>query len=206
MGESMYVRLRKNITVKQNSEIRLKDIAFVTGSPNIVNRLGNTFIYQISKKDQSVSVIDGFVVIQQLVDKFPQLDIQLIGQNQTIVTIEQKQKKPSIFLVSVIWLLLFIGSAMAIMNFHYDVSMQEVQQKLHYLLTGDKVTNPLWMQIPYSLGLGVGMILFFNHLFKKRFNDEPSPLEVELFKYQQDLDSYVTYHENNLNSKQNDDQ
>ncbi|MFP3360102.1 stage V sporulation protein AA, partial [Planococcus sp. SIMBA_143] len=39
----------------------------------------------------------------------------------------------------------------------------------------------------------------FNHLFKKRFNEEPSPLEVEMFNYQQDLDQYVIVHENDEN-------
>ena len=51
-------------------------------------------------------------------------------------------------------------------------------------------------QIPYSFGLGLGMIFFFNHVFKKRLNEEPSPLEVEMFNYQQDLDRYVIMHEN----------
>lgn len=40
------------------------------------------------------------------------------------------------------------------------------------------------------------MILFFNHVFKKRLNEEPSPLEVEMFKYQLDLDHYVALNEN----------
>lgn len=87
---------------------------------------------------------------------------------------------------------------MTIMNFHYDVSMQEVQQKIHYLLTGKHSKYPLWIQIPYSFGLGVGMLLFFNHWFKKRFNEEPSPLEIELFNYQQDLNQYVMHYENKL--------
>lgn len=87
---------------------------------------------------------------------------------------------------------------MTIMNFHNDVGMQEVQQKLHYLLTGENNKHPLWMQIPYSLGLGLGMLLFFNHWFKKRFNEEPSPLEIELFKYQKDIDHYISYYENKM--------
>ncbi|MDL4840743.1 stage V sporulation protein AA [Aquibacillus rhizosphaerae] len=198
MGEIIYLRLKKDLLVSPNTKIQLKDIAYISGDRALVEDIGQTFIYQISEDDQNVSVIDGFLVVDQLIKNFPDLEIQQLGPTQTIVRIKEKIKKPSILLVCFIWLLLFIGSAMAIMNFHYDVSMQEVQQKLHFLLTGKESNYPLWMQIPYSLGLGVGMILFFNHLFKKRFNEEPSPLEVEMFKYQQDLDNYVTKHENNL--------
>ena len=43
--------------------------------------------------------------------------------------------------------------------------------------------------------------LFFNHWFNKRFNEEPSPLEVEIFKYQQDLDNYLNYKENEYNAR-----
>jgi stage V sporulation protein AA len=92
--------------------------------------------------------------------------------------------------------LLFIGSGLTIMNFHEDVSMQAVHQRLYEMVTGEKDAYPLWLQVPYSIGIGLGMILFFNHLFKKRLNEEPSPLELEMFNYQQSIDQYVIMHEN----------
>ena len=91
------------------------------------------------------------------------------------------------------------------MNFHEDVSMQQVQQRLYRVITGEQVEKPLWFQIPYSLGIGLGMILFFNHFFKKRINEEPSPLEVEMFQYQQSLDQYVIMHENKEAMRRVDD-
>ncbi|MNP81772.1 hypothetical protein D3C76_1802270 [compost metagenome] len=35
------------------------------------------------------------------------------------------------------------------------------------------------------------MIIFFNHLFKKKWNEEPTPLEVEMYLYQENLNQYV---------------
>lgn len=35
------------------------------------------------------------------------------------------------------------------------------------------------------------MVLFFNHIFKKKFNEEPNPLEVEMFMYQENVNTYV---------------
>lgn len=49
------------------------------------------------------------------------------------------------------------------------------------------------------------MVLFFNHLFRKRINEEPSPLEVEMFNYQQDLDRYVMLKENKESIKKIND-
>ncbi|MNP79175.1 hypothetical protein D3C76_1769570 [compost metagenome] len=39
------------------------------------------------------------------------------------------------------------------------------------------------------------MAVFFNHLFKKKWNEEPTPLEVEMFLYQQNVDKFVVIEE-----------
>lgn len=49
------------------------------------------------------------------------------------------------------------------------------------------------------------MILFFNYVFRKRINEEPSPLEVEMFNYQQSIDQYVILHENKESMRKIDD-
>jgi stage V sporulation protein AA len=133
------------------------------------------------------------------------IDVQTIGASQTIVEILYEKKKLSPLLFSVVWLLLFIGAGLAIMNFHEDVSMQQVHQRIYKIVTGKSNEQPLLLQIPYSLGLGLGMVLFFNHLFKKRINEEPSPLEVEIFNYQLDVDQYVAMNENKENLNDVDD-
>ncbi len=74
--------------------------------------------------------------------------------------------------------------------------MRDVHIALYEIITGERNDYPYLLQIPYSIGLGLGMIVFFNHIFKKRLNEEPSPLEVEMFNYQLDLDQYVAMHEN----------
>lgn len=197
----VYLRMKKTINVEKLQYIKLKHIAFVSAPSDIKKQLEETDIYRITKKDNNIVIIDSFLIIDHLSHAWSNLEFQLLGPGQSIIRVKESKKQASILIVAFVWLLLFVGTAMTIMNFHYDVSMQEVQQKLHYLLTGEHNDYPLWIQIPYSLGLGIGMLLYFNHWFKKRFNEEPSPLEVEIFNYQQDLDQYVSYYENKLNDK-----
>ena len=200
----VYVSMKKSIEVTQLKRILLKHIAFLSAPHELKKELENMPVYNITKEDKNIIVIDSFLVVDYLNNQYPDLEFQLIGPVQTIIRVVTK-KSPSIILTILVWILLFIGTAMTLMNFHYDVSMQEVQQKLHYLLTGEENEFPLWIQIPYSLGLGVGMLLFLNHWFKKRFNEEPSPLEVELFNYQQSLDQYVNFYENKINDQRSYD-
>ncbi|TCT25639.1 stage V sporulation protein AA [Melghiribacillus thermohalophilus] len=201
MGDVVYIRLKNYIKATEKQKLMLKDIAYITGNSKFIPRLKHTFIYQLKSSDQKYIVMDIFTVITELHEQFPNIEFQPVGPNQTIVEIERRKRQPNLLAVTGIWILLFVGSGMAIMNFHYDVSMQEVQQKLHYMLTGEQQKFPLWIQIPYSIGLGLGMILFFNHVFKKRFNEEPSPLEVEMFNYEQDLNQYVIMKENKVGHK-----
>lgn len=194
--DTIYLRMRLRVQTKPDSIIKIGDIAQIIGPENTVNQIRKLSLYQISKSDKNIVVIDLMHIISTIQSFNPAIDIQTVGPTQTIVDVVYKPKKPNIGFIILVWLLLFIGSAITIMNFHEDVSMQQVHQKLYYIITGEELIKPLLLQIPYSLGLGIGMILFFNHLFKKRINEEPSPLEVEMFKYQQDLDQYVIIKEN----------
>lgn len=201
MKDIVYLRIRKSLVVNTFKKVKLKDVALISTTSKHKKALEETPIYQISEKDHNIIIIDSFFVIDYLNKQFMDLEFQPIGPIQTIIRMNQKKRKIPIVMVASVWLILFIGTAMTIMNFHYDVSMQEVQQKLHYILTSEENEYPLWIQVPYSFGLGIGMLLFLNHWFKKRINEEPSPLEIELFNYQQDLDHYVSHYENQLNDE-----
>ncbi|MEH6888209.1 stage V sporulation protein AA [Bacillus sp. JJ864] len=196
MEQTIYVKMRNRLQVSPAYEIKIGDVAQVVGESRIVDEIKRQVIYKITKKDKTHVVIDVMKVIQAIWQYSSSLEINLLGSAQTIVEIVYEKKQVNPFFFGMVWLLLFVGAALAIIYFHEDVSMQQVHQRLYYMITGENNQKPLLFQIPYSLGLGLGMILFFNHVFQKRINEEPSPLEVEMFQYQQSLDQYVMMNEN----------
>ncbi|MBU7593370.1 stage V sporulation protein AA [Metabacillus halosaccharovorans] len=204
MDKTVYIRLRHRIQVHPNDVITIEKIALIVGDKELTDKLKKIVIHKVQLRDKNMVVIDIMHVLKEIRKFDRQIDIQALGTNQTIVEIVYKKKKLSPLLFCIVWLLLFIGAGLAIMNFHEDVSMQAVHQRIYKIVTGRENDQPLILQIPYSLGLGLGMILFFNHLFKKRINEEPSPLEVEIFNYQLDLDQYVAMNENKENINTND--
>ncbi|PGT83744.1 stage V sporulation protein AA [Bacillus sp. AFS040349] len=206
MEKTVYIRLRHRIQVHSNDVITIDKIALVVGDKELTEKLNKIVIHKIQLSDKNMVVIDVMHVLREIHKYDRQIDVQAIGATQTIVEIMYQKKKLSPLLFCLVWLLLFIGAGLAIMNFHEDVSMQAVHQRIYKIVTGKENAQPLILQIPYSLGLGLGMVLFFNHLFKKRINEEPSPLEVEIFNYQLDLDQYVAMNENkeNINGKNDD--
>lgn len=192
----VYIRMRNRIHVRQNQQIKLKDVAKIIGNHEKIKMLDETLLYTVREEDKNIIIIDLVQMIETIQRVAPALEIQTFGPSQTIIEVIYEKKRVSFLSFLAVWLLLFIGAIMTIMNFHVDVSMREVHQRLFTMITGRVDAKPLLIQVPYSIGLGVGMILFFNHFFKKRFNEEPSPLEVEMFNYQQDIDQYVIINEN----------
>ena len=193
--------MRNRLKVSPTYEVKLGDVAQLAGDSSVVELLQNEIVYKITAHDKTHVVIDVMKVIEIIQQKASHVQINLLGSGQTLVEIiYEKEDTPNFF--GLVWLLLFIGAALAIIYFHEDVSMQQVHQRLYYMITGEFNAQPLLFQIPYSLGLGLGMVLFFNHVFQKRINEEPSPLEVEMFQYQQSLDQYVIVNENKDNMKQ----
>ncbi len=201
LEKTVYIRLRNRVFVRPNEKIYLKDITQIIAEDVLQRQLNQLLIYSISDQDRNIIIIDVMKVIAEIAKFDASIEVQVVGPSQTIVEVIFKKKKVSLFLFVLTWFLLFFGSMLTIMNFHEDVSMQSVHQKLYKMITGQDNEKPLLFQIPYSIGLGLGMIIFFNHVFKKRLNEEPSPLEVEMFNYQQDLDQYVIMHENKESMK-----
>lgn len=199
--DTIYIRLRHRLQIRPNDPIYLKHIAQMICEEKYIDRLNNLKITTVKERNGTVFIIDVMEVIKKIHQVLEGIEVQPIGRTETIVEVIHKKKKVSILLFVLVWFLLFFGSALAIMYFHEDVSMRETQEILFTMITGKVESKPLLFQIPYSIGLGLGMILFFNHIFRKRLNEEPSPLEIEMFNYQQDLDRYIAFTENKENMK-----
>jgi stage V sporulation protein AA len=201
LGQPLYVKMRQRLQVSPDCKLKLRDVAQLAGPESIVADLRDRMVYEITKKDRTHVVIDVMKVIDTIRKYNEGLEINVFGPAQVIVEIIYEKKRVNLLFFAAVWLLLFVGAGLAIIYFHEDVSMQQVHQRIYYMVTGEINKKPLILQVPYSLGLGLGMILFFNHVFQKRINEEPSPLEVEMFQYQQSLDQYVLMNENKESMK-----
>ncbi|SLJ91658.1 MULTISPECIES: stage V sporulation protein AA [unclassified Paenibacillus] len=193
---TVYVRLRSRIRIQRGRSVKLGDVAHLLTSPEEQEgRLLELELLRPGPEDGNLILIDILQIIPEIRRALPDVTVELIGSGHTLVEVVVGSGKPSKSLFILVWLLLFFGSALTIMNFHADVNMQEVQIRIVEMITGRRDEHPYLFQVAYSLGIGFGMAVFFNHLFKKKWNEEPTPLEVEMFLYQQNVDKYVVIEE-----------
>lgn len=201
----VFVRMRRRAVVTPKSVVTLGDVARLVADDRLAERLKRLELHRVSDQDGNMLLIDMLQVVKAIRESEPGLVIETFGEPHVLLEISPAgQVKPRKLLLMMAWLLLFFGSGMAMMNFHADVNMPEVQRRITELITSRSGPHPWLFQVPYSIGVGLGMLLFFNRLLRKRLNDEPNPLEVEMFMYQENVNHYVITEE--YRKKQEDHQ
>ena len=84
-------------------------------------------------------------------------------------------------------LITFCGAAFSIMAFNNDVSTSRLFSQIYEYVTGDVSDGFTILEVSYSVGITVGILVFFNHFGKKRFTVDPTPMEVQMRLYENDI-------------------
>ena len=73
------------------------------------------------------------------------------------------------------------------MAFNNDVDVTKLFGQLYGLVTGQETGGFTILEITYSIGITAGILIFFNHFGKKRFTVDPTPMEVQMRLYENDI-------------------
>lgn len=57
------------------------------------------------------------------------------------------------------------------------------------------------LEIMYSVGIGVGVVVFFNHFGRMKISDDPTPMEVQMRIYENQVDDTVLEKERRKETK-----
>jgi stage V sporulation protein AA len=123
---------------------------------------------------------------------FPECKLNMVGERDTIIEyIPNQPKENKIWLyLKIIFasVILFAGAATAIMSFHTDAQIPQILEKYYHIFFGEQADKTYIIEIPYSIGLALGIIVFYNHFFKWKLTEDPTPLQVEMSSYEKDVD------------------
>ena len=75
------------------------------------------------------------------------------------------------------------------MAFNNDVGVNEVFAQVYQLVMGQESDGFTILEITYSVGIAVGIIIFYNHLGGKRITKDPTPIEVQMRLYEDDVNT-----------------
>lgn len=195
-NEKVYIKLKEKAVVGIDTKIKIKDISEIyCAKPELMKKIEDVNVGK-GDAEENWDYINSVQVAGKILEKYPDLDLDILGSSEVIIEYKTEEKdKPFLEFIKVIAVctVLFFGASIAIMNFHEDVNTRKALEKLYYTFTGEKKENPLIMAIPYSIGIGVGMLTFFSRVFSisRRRKKEPGPMEVELFLYDDETEQYI---------------
>lgn len=194
--EKVYIVIDKKTTIDPNKDVLVEDIGKIYCSKEDIQKNIKNIRLQKNNGIEDWDYLTATQVTEKVLTKYPNIDLSLLGEVEILIEYKSQEKnRPFLEFIKValICVILFFGASIAIVNFHIDVNTRESMEKLYFTFTGEKKNNPLLMAIPYSIGIGVGVITFFTRVFSfsRRRKKEPGPMEIELFLYDEDMEKHI---------------
>lgn len=193
----MYVKAERN-SVCYEPQVKLSDVMSVEcADPVICAGIKNKTLYSFAKnedinKKKRIEVFSILNVIELIKQDYPEAEVVSYGEQDFVVeyiTAPVQPKWLEICKVVVLCIIIFLGSAFTIMAFNNDVSVGEVFDRFYGQFMGTDKPNVTEIEFFYCIGLAVGILVFFNHIGKKKITADPTPIQVEMRKYEQDVDT-----------------
>ncbi len=188
--KTVYLNLRE-ITEVHDKDVFVKDVATIYCSDtNIQNKCNAVKVRTVREEKPKRYVESALDVIRKLEETDPSVQVNNVGKVEYIIDY-QPPKTPRVMWqwmkTIFVCIVCFCGAAFAIMTFNNDVSVTEVFKEVYLLITGTESSGFTILEFSYSVGLAVGIIAFFNHFAKWKLNTDPTPLEVEMRLYEDNI-------------------
>jgi len=195
-AETLYLKLERSVEL-QKDEVFLKDLGkCYCREESVLQKARTLKIFSFQKNDGGRRIVSVMYLIALLQKEFPNLQIENVGETEVVVkrihVLKQKwirQGIPALFVCGIC----FFGSAFTIIAFHNDIAIGKVFERIYEMAAGinggQKTTGAGVLEISYSLGLAVGIIVFFNHIGGRRITKDPTPIEVEMRVYEDQVNT-----------------
>lgn len=196
--DTLYLKIDQNVVV-DNCQVHLQDIASMECTNEAVLRqLKQKKIYTFQEKDTEkkkkirIQVFSVLNIIKQIHEDYPNLEVCNIGESDFILECKAgvtENKALEIIKTVLLCIIIFFGAAFTIMTFNNDVGVADVFSRLYQQVIGRESDGVTEIEIFYAIGMPIGITIFYNHIGRKKVTHDPTPIQVEMRKYEQDVDT-----------------
>ena len=185
-SQTVYIQLNQ-ITEICRRDVFLKDIGEVTCRDKVIlSKCRALKVKSIPEKEAKRYVMSALEV--ESID--PSIEVNNLGESDFIIAYKPP-KAPEMcwqwLKTFFVCLVSFFGAAFAIMTFNNDVNVGDVLSQVYFQVMGRQPDGFGLMEAGYSVGLAIGILVFFNHIAVKKLNTDPTPLEVEMRLYEENI-------------------
>ena len=189
-GKTLYIKGDRDVEVTK-PDVTLADLLSMECSDqSLLPKLKTMKILKFKKTGNQRCVISVLKIIACIHGQYPDMEVQNLGETDLIVTYEM-QKTPSKWVhvakTILVVLITFFGAAFSMMAFNNDVDVDKLFGYIYYWMTGKQSSGFTILEVSYSVGITIGILVFFNHFGKRRFSVDPTPMEVQMRLYENDI-------------------
>lgn len=186
----IYIKPTKKVFICQRKLVFLKDVSEIYTQAPGKSELQNLVVLKITGDSHHTEVISVIDIIKLIDAKFPGNTVVNVGETDIVIDYSpkppNKSKLTNFLKILSITVITFVGSATAIMSFNSEGQIPKILENFYYIFTGDKAVNPGIITIPYSIGICLGIIIFFNHFSKAKLTIDPTPIEIEMTTFEKE--------------------
>ena len=188
----LYLKLEQNVELK-TEDVYIKDLGkCYCQDQNILYKVKTQKVFTFRPEDKGRRVISVMYLIQLIKSQFPELEVENLGETSVVakrVRTASCKKGRQAVLTAFVCGICFFGSAFTVMAFHNDIGIGSIFEGIYGIVTGQAYPGYSVLEVCYSLGLAVGIIVFFNHVGGRRITKDPTPIEVEMRVYEEQVNA-----------------
>ena len=188
---TVYVKAERN-TQMQTDDLFLKDIASLyCDDKAVLARVKAIRLHTFREGEAKRFYIGMTEVVRRIKETVQGVEVESIGEPDMVaerVHVEKKRGAAEALKIMLVSLVCFFGASFTIMAFHNDIGIVDVFAKYYELVMGEPSGGFTVLEVSYSIGLAAGIIVFFNHIGGRRLTKDPTPIEVEMSIYEEDVE------------------
>ena len=188
----------KTIYLKMDAKVKLRGDVVRIGDlgkiyceeSKVVNKIKTLQVYRFQKSDHQRCIIGVLKVIELIHQEYPAFTVDIVGETESIVEQITGKSNPrwlDYLKITFISALCFFGTIYTIMAYHNEINLIELFEEIYTMATGMESDGFTALEAAYSIGLSLGIIIFYNHIGKRKLTPDPSPITVEMRTYEDDV-------------------
>lgn len=193
--ESVVITVVPNpMSLIHNRKVLIEDVAKITGRERkVVSELRQTVFYCFQSDKPGKKVFSALKLVEVLEKARPGVIVQVLGDTSFVLEYAPGNAKSGgqWWKVALVSLAVFFGGTFSIMTFNQDVDVVKVFALLYKAAGYERKPSIPILEISYSIGLPIGIILFFNHFSTLKIDNDPTPLEVQMRTYEKDVNHAI---------------
>lgn len=191
MKETLYIQIQKSVHIDKPT-LYVSDIGeLFCQDKTIENEISHIVLKNLKDKKGIRVCMNAIDVVKEIQSKYPDVDVNSIGEPEFIVEYAVHKPRPRVLEFAIVFFVAaftFLGSIYAIMAYNNDVGTVEIFENVYQFLGLNDYSDNNVLEIAYGIGLALGIIVFYNHFGSFKITKDPTPIQVEMDKYQKDID------------------